>query len=150
MDETRFAALDALTERSTTVTKNGFSVNLAAEPEEWDRCLRALGRSAGYFRMAERLSALYEAQFGEPYLFSEDCMAWELQYHADAYLDALGYRGHSPHFSTLFFSKEELIAHTKEIDISVKDVNDPKQVIMFRYRQGIRPCWRGTDKDPFK
>ena len=75
MDDERFSELDALTERSTTVTRDGFSVNLAAEPDEWDRCLRALGRKAGYARMAERLSALYEAQYGEPYLFSEACLA---------------------------------------------------------------------------
>ena len=35
--EIDFDALDALTERSTAITENGFSVNLAAEPEEVKR-----------------------------------------------------------------------------------------------------------------
>lgn len=142
--------LAALVERATRYLPEGFSVDLSAEPEEWDRLLRALGHGRGYALMAEALCKGYEARYGEPFLFTEDCVAWELQYHAEAYFNAIGYAGYRPHFSTLFFNRERLIRHTKVIDVSAKDAKDPKQALTFGYRAGVRPCWRGTEKDPYR
>ena len=142
--------LMALVERSTRYLPEGFSVDLSAEPEEWDRLLAALGHSRTYAWMADWLCAGYEARYGEPFLFTEACVAWELEYHAEAYFHAVGRAGYRPHFSTLFFDRERLIRHTRVIDISTKDVNDVRQALMFNYRAGIRPCWKGTERDPYR
>ena len=68
----------------------------------------------------------------------------------DAFMTAKGYKRYSPNVTTLLFSKEELESHCKVVDISPEDVNNWKQRTMFRYRKGIRDCYRGTEKDPFR
>ena len=142
--------LRALTERSARLMTEGFSLDVATEREAWDRCLKALERGAAYAAVAETLCGLYEQRYGEPFLFSDACVAYEVRYHVEAYLDAVGFPGYRPHLSTRLFDRESLIRHTKEVDISTRDVGDAKQRLMFGYRTGIRDCWRGTEKDPFR
>ena len=144
------AELSALLERCTTFSPAGFSVDLAAEPDAWDGCFRALGVRPACRRMAELLCARYRERFGEEFLFSVPCVAWELRYHAAAYMAAAGFRGYARHVSTLLFPRRQLILHCKEIDISTEDVKSLRQRLMFGYRRGVRPCYRGTEKDPFR
>lgn len=141
--------LDALTEKHTDITENGFSIHLDAERELWDAAIRAAGRRSAYRQMAEQLCRMYRERFGREFLFTERCMAFEIQFHADAYL-AVTVGGYPRHVGTLPFSRDALIEHCCSIEIDVEDVKSLRQRLMFRYRQGIRPCYKGTEADPFK
>ena len=139
-----------LLDRYAEIRPDGFRINLAAAHAQWDRCLKQLGLHYAYARMAAYLCHTYLKRFGEPFLFSEDCVAWEIQYHVDAYMAARGYRHYSRNATTLLYSKAALISHCREVDISVDDMNDWKQRTMFRYRSGIRDCYKNTPRDPFR
>lgn len=141
--------LSILTERSTQFRKDGFSINIADREQEWQDCVSACGRNKAYAEMAAQLCRHYENAYGEPFLFTEECIAWEIRYHFDAYMSARGFRGFPRHITTYAFSRESLIRHCRVIDISTDDVGNLKQRLMFGYRRGIRPLWRGTERDPF-
>ena len=144
------AELAGLLEKYAVIQPVGFSIDLASAHRQWDGCLKLLGLKEAYKRMAEFLCRTYLERFGEPFLLTEDCVAWEIQYHTDAYMAAKGYRHYSRNVTTLLFTREALEAHCKEVDISLEDMTNRKQRLMFRYRQGIRDCYRGTEKDPFR
>lgn len=142
--------LSELMGRYSAIHVDGFSIDLASEPARWDRCMKQSGLKAAYARMAAYLCRIYRERFGEEFLLTESCVAREIQYHADAYLVAKGYKRYSRHVTTLLFSRAALEKHCKEVDISLRDLDNWKQRIMFRYRRGIRDCYRGTDRDPFR
>ena len=142
--------LTGLLEKYADVQAQGFSIDLASDHGRWDVCMKRLGLGEAYARMADWLCRAYRERFGEEFLLTEACVAWEIQYHADAFMAAKGYKRYSPNVTTLLFSKEDLESHCKVVDISLEDVNNWKQRTMFRYRKGIRDCYRGTEKDPFR
>lgn len=142
--------LTRLLDRYTEIRPDGFRIDLAAAHARWDRCLKKLGLSRAYRQMAEHLCRAYEERFGEPFLFTEDCVAREIRYHADAFMATQGYRHYSRHATTLLFSKAALSRHCREIDISTEDTADRKQRLMFRYRSGVRDCYKKTERDPFR
>ena len=142
--------LFGLMELYAVIQTDGFSVDLASEHEKWDRCMKRIGLSTAYSQMAGFLCRVYLERFGEQFLLTEECVAKEIQYHADAYMAAKGYRGYSRNVTTMLYSKAALESHCKEIDISLQDMNDWKQCLMFQYKKGIRDCFRGTEKDPFR
>lgn len=146
--ETAEDLLGTLCDKFGEIKEKGFAVDLRAEPAAWKRAVSALGPRRAYRLMSERLCAAYERRFGRPFLFSEECVAFEIAYHAEAYFWALGYGG-KRHVSTLLFSREELARHCEIIDISTDDVAVAKQRLMFSYAAGIRSCYRGTAADPF-
>lgn len=134
--------LNALLEKYTTFRKTGFSVDLTGDPKAWDACIRKLGQPKAYELMSAWLCAQYKERYGREYLFDDPCVAFELEYHIAAYLWALGYVGYSRHITTLLFSREQLIQHCESVDISVRDIKDAKQRIIFGYDSGIRPSCR--------
>ena len=140
--------LDALTEKYTDVAENGFSIHLGAERELWDAAIRAVGRRSAYRQMAEQLCRMHRERFGREFLFTERCMAFEIRFHADAYL-SVTVGGYPRHVGTLPFSRDALISHCCSIEIDVDDVRSLRQRLMFRYRFGLRPCYRKTKYDPF-
>ena len=142
--------LAGLLEKYAVIQPKGFSIDLASAHRQWDACMKSLGLKEAYRRMAEFLCSSYLERFGEPFLLTEACVAWEIQYHTDAYMAAKGYRHYSRNVTTLLFTRQALEAHCKEVDISLEDMTNRKQRLMFRYRQGIRDCYRGTEKDPFR
>ena len=144
------AELAGLLEEYAAIEAEGFSVDLASAHARWDGCMKALGLEEAYGRMADWLCRAYREHFGEEFLLTEACVAREIRYHADAYMAAKGYKGYSRNVTTLLFSKAELESHCREVDVSLRDMTDWKQRTMFRYREGIRPCYRGTERDPFR
>lgn len=141
--------IEDLVRQNTDVSEEGFSIHLDTVRDEWDREIRAAGRKPAYRRMADELARLYREQFGREFLFTERCMAFEIQFHTDAYM-AVTVGGYPRHPSTLFFSRAALVSHCRSIEISKEDVKSLRQRLMFRYRFGIRPCYKKTDENPFK
>lgn len=142
--------LEELCRRCTGLSEKGFSVNLARAEEEWLACFRSLGLSAACRAMAHILCGVYLDSFGREYLFSEDCLGWEIEYHVRGYYWARGYEGFPRSVTMLAFSRDQLISHCKEIDISTDDVSDLRQRSVFDYYHGIRDCYRNTDLDPWR
>ena len=141
--------MDGLLKTHVKMDEKGFAIELDGAAERWDACLKRLGLHSGYRLMAERLAEAYHETYGKPYLFTEDCMAYEIEYHADAYFWASGYRGYRRNVTSLLFSRDELISHCRVIDVSTDDVTSFRQRAMFRYRKGVRPEYRNTAADPF-
>lgn len=135
--------------RYSAVQEDGFSIDLASAPGRWDSCLKRMGPDRAYDEMAQYLCHVYRERFGKPFLLSETCIAQEIKYHADAYLAVQGYRKNSRPLSTLLFTREAIRLHCGEVNISLEDLRDWKQRLMFRYRSGIRDCYRNTEMDPF-
>ena len=141
--------LRRLTEAYTALTEKGFAVDLRKETAAWHAAVLSLGAHEAYKLMSELLCSAYARRYGREYLFTEKCVAFEIDFHAEAYFWTQGLAGHVRHPSTLLFSREELMRHCRVIDISVDDVNKPRQRLMFGYEEGVRPCYRNTEQDPF-
>lgn len=141
--------LETLCKELTEIREDGFSVNLERARGDWSTAIHAAGRRNAYRRMAECLSRLYQECYGREFLFTEKCMAFEIQFHADAYFSVTE-GGYPRHIATLPFSREALISHCREIDISEEDVKSLRQRLMFGYRRGVRKTLRGTERDPFR
>ena len=141
--------MNDLLKESVQMSDRGFAIELERQPERWDAFLKRAGLHRGYRMIADSLSETYLATYGRPYLFTEKCMAYEIEYHADAYFWACGYRGYRRHATSMLFDRESLISHCRIIDISTDDVASRRQRLMFRYRKGVRREYRNTEADPF-
>lgn len=142
--------LSALLDEYTTITETGFSISIETETKKWDEYIKQIGIKDAYTYMGEYLCQMYYDVYGEEFLFSEECVAYEIEYHVDAYMGAKGYSGYTRNVTTYMFSDDYLIEHCKTIDISTKDVYNTKQAIMFNYKSGIRSCYWYTEKDPYR
>ena len=141
--------LNGLLADSVTMSENGFAIGLETCAGRWDALLKRTGLHRGYRLMAEKLSDMYREAYGRPYLFSDRCMAYEIEYHADAFFWASGYRGYRRNVTSWLFGRDELISHCRVIDISTEDTASRRQRLMFRYRSGVRSEYRNTPSDPF-
>lgn len=108
-----------------------------------------MGIDNAYNYMSAYLCQKYEDNFGKAYLFTNECVAYEIEYHVDAYMRAQGYKQYRRNITTYVFSKQCLIDHCKTVDISTKDVENLKQSIMFRYKKGVRAEYKNTANDPY-
>ena len=131
------------------ITEDGFTIDLKSAVAEWDACISGIGQKEAYNLMSNYLCESYKQLCGEEFLFSNECVAYEIEYHVDAYMYTQGYKGYHRNITTLLLSKEYLEEHCKVIDISTNDVNDKLQRFMFNYQKGIREKYKGTAKDPF-
>ena len=148
-DGDKYDELDQLLDKYATVSEDGFTINLEDETEEWNSCIKEIGVQQAYDYMSDYLCQKYEATYEKEFLFSNECVSYEIEYHVDAYMCMKGYSGYSRNITTFIFRKESLVGHCKVINISTNDTDDFKQAVMFGYMNGIRSQYRGTDKDPY-
>ena len=148
-DEEAKEELRSLLDEYTSISETGFTIDIGTAAAEWDRCIKQLGVNKAYAYMSEYLCDQYYETYGEEFLFSESCVAYEIEYHIDAYMCVKGYDGYVRNMTTYFMSKQYIIDHCKTIDISTNDARNPKQGLMFNYYYGIRRCYVNTKKDPF-
>lgn len=141
-------ALDALLGPCTTVLPEGFRINLALSPAAWNEAVHRYGGVPLCRACASWLAASYRAANGEPFLFSEPCMAFEFRYHLNAYLWTQGLRT-LRHVSTLILPKRRIERVCRSIEIDTGDVYRWTQRLMFRYFFGILPQYRRTARDPY-
>ena len=141
--------LYALTDEYAKIYETGFSINIESATNDWNNCLTTIGVDEAYQLMSEYLCNAYYTKYGKEFLFSDSCVANEIEYHVDAYMWTQGYSGYSRNITTLAFSKEQLIEHCKTVEVFTTDVNTLRQRLIFSYKKGIRDCYKGTDEDPF-
>lgn len=141
--------LDSLVAQHTIYSEQGFSVHLEKNTEKWDLAISSIGPRKAFLLMAEQLCKAYYDKYEKHFLFRESCVAFELGYHINAYLSMMGCHGYHRHITTLLFTKEQLIEHCQSVEISTDDVHNFRQRVMFRYRSGVRPCYRRTADDPY-
>lgn len=142
------SVLDALLAPCLTVLPEGFRIELHKNLPAWDDARKQYGVRALCAAVAARLDAAYREAYGEAFLFSPRCMAFELLYHLDAYLWTQG-RGKRRHVTTLAFSREKLDASCRSVEIDVSDAYRIGQRLMFRYFFGVRREYRNTEQDPY-
>lgn len=139
---------DALLAGCTEVLAEGFRIALFVDPEGWAELSCAVGARRLCAYAAGWLCAAYERQFGEPFLFSERCMTFELLYHLRAYLWVRGLC-RVRHVTTLLFPRRTIKRTCRSVEIDRNDVYRLSQRIAFRYFFGIRGMYRRTEKDPY-
>lgn len=145
-----YSKLEELLDKYAAVEEWGFTIDIESETKEWDACIKEIGVQDAYDYMSTYLCNKYKDTYGEEFLFSNDCVSYEIEYHVDAYMCIKNYPGYSRHVSTYVFSKDELDVRCKQVDISTKDVFNLKQMVMFDYKSGIRSCYWYTEKDPYR
>jgi len=133
-DKKRFLA------KFTEINEEGFKVHLKDAEPLWDNYAKSVDVQTLYDELSAYLCDEYYNNYGKEFLFSNECVSYEIEYHMDAYMHVNGYSGYYRNVTTLIFSKKYLIEHCKIIDISVRDVSNFKQRTMFNYKKGIREC----------
>ena len=141
--------LNELLQKYAAIKENGFDIDLESAPEEWNKWIMSMGVRRACALMSDGLCERYKQMFGKEFLFTNRCVAYELEYHIDGYMYAKGFKGYHRNITTLLFSREKLIAHCREINISTNDVKSWKQRTMFRYKSGVRKEYQKTESDPF-
>ena len=141
--------LQRLMDAHTRYVPAGFSIDLGHDTEDWDRILRAVGVKEACRRMAELACAGYEQYSGKPFLFSEDCVAYEIKYHLDAFMLTQGFGGYHRNLAAALLPRPLITSRCREIDISANDARDLKQRFIFHYKRGIRACYQNTPADPY-
>lgn len=134
--------------RCAEVLSEGFRVDLSERTDEWAALSEALGSKRLCAYCADALEKAYRKRFGEAFLFSERCVAFELLYHLNAYLCVKGYRRTRP-VSTLLFQKASVERRCRTAEIDKNDVYRLSQRIAFRYFSGVRSLYRRTARDPY-
>ncbi|MDO4466775.1 MAG: hypothetical protein Q4C49_07175 [Bacillota bacterium] len=100
--------------------------------------------------MASILCETYQTMYGEEFLFTESCVSYEIGYHVDCYFRILGDKRYPLHLAIFLLNKERILQSCSVVDIYTYDVKSFLQRTLFRYRKGIRACYKNTNKDPFK
>ena len=131
--------------RCAKTLPEGFCVDLSADPQGWAAASRAIGSKRLCRGVADLLCGAYEAQYGEPFLFSERCMTFELKYHLNAYLSVKGLR-RLRHVTTLLFPKrtvERLPQHRDRHKRRIPEEPAAHVPLLFRHPQGVPPHGKG-------
>lgn len=148
LNEPELETVRAMLLRCAKTLPEGFCVDLSADPQGWAAASRAIGSKRLCRGVADLLCGAYEAQYGEPFLFSERCMTFELKYHLNAYLCIRGFR-RVRHVTTLLFPKRTVERTCRSVEIDRNDVYRTSQRLAFRYFFGIRKEYRRTARDPY-
>ena len=146
---TALDALHRLMDAHTRYVPAGFSIDLGHDTEEWDGTIRTVGVREACRHMAEHACAGYEQRSGKPFLFSEDCVAYEIKYHLDAFMVTQGFKGYHRNMAAMVLPRALIHSRCKEIDISANDARDLKQRFIFHYKKGIRASYQNTPADPY-
>lgn len=148
--KTALEELLLLMQAHTRYVPAGFSIDLGHDTENWDRAIRAIGVSNACREMAVYACDGYEQYAGHPFLFSDECVAYEIKYHLDAFMVVRGFSGYRRNMAALVLPRALINSRCREIDISANDARDLKQRFIFHYKKGIRSCYKNTDADPFR
>jgi len=148
-DDVTILFLNFVDEQSN-INENGFSIDIQSSTKTWDCFFKEIGIHKAYNLISKHLCNRYLSNYGEEFLFSDSCVAYEIEYHADAYMWTQNYSGYSRNITTYLFSRETLIEHCKTIEIFTSDVYNFKQSLCFDYYNGIRDCYKGTDREPYE
>lgn len=141
----------------TKYEENGFAIDISESAELLDAYIRVLSRDSDFDAfdvMSGHLCGRYAEKFGREFLFGDECVADEIEYHVCGYLALLGYEGYEEPLTAAMYrrlySEEELRSHYELVEIYTDSVNDPVQALVFGYWFGIRDCYVGTEDDPFR
>lgn len=130
--------LEELAKKYADIGTDSIALDLSKAPERWDQTIRALGRKPAYEALAGFLCREFRLKNGREFLFSDECVAYELGFHIDAYLSVLGFQGYPRHITTYAFSKAALDRHCRRVEIEEKDLHDFRQRLIFHYKRGLR------------
>ena len=144
------AEMDRLLNEYATIDETGFTIDLESATAEWNSCISEMGVKEAYEYMSDYLCQKYKEKYEKEFLFSNSCVAYEIEYHVDAYMSVKGNSGYSRNITTYFMSAKYLIDHCKVVNISTNDVGNFKQEKMFGYKNGIRECYKNTPDDPYR
>ncbi len=138
----------ALLTPCTKVLPEGFAIDLSCDLAAWDELVRSLGGRRLCRAAAAWLTEAYQKTFGEPFLFTERCIAYELWWHLSAYRWTQGLSRVRP-LAALPFPKKRLERACRSVEIDTNDIYRWSQRLIFRYFWGVRPVYRRTARDPY-
>ena len=140
--------LEELVKKYGTVKPDGIALDLSKDPARWDRVIRDLGRKQAYAHIGKSLCREYRRQNGRDFLFTEECVAYEIGWHINAYLWTQGFKGYPRHVLTYAFSKEALDRHCRTVEVDEKDLHDLRQRLVFHYKKGLRKSRSAAEVRP--
>lgn len=123
MEETGKRELEKLvvqhTRENTKVRACYLGIGLGSWSEELYEAVEALGMSRATALMAEGALGVYKEKVGEAYLLLQKTVAYEIQYHVEAYFYAIGKKEYfwKRHITTWAFPKKMLERRCEVIDI---------------------------------
>ena len=143
---------------TASITKDHISIDLESVNSELYTYCEVTGVSLleACQRMADGVCDRYYQNYNEEFLLSNACVANEIFEHILAYRWAIGERN-TPTLLGLGYraikgSKEAVAIACVRIDIRVSEIcigGPTSQSFVFGYRNGIRECYRGTERDPW-
>ena len=142
--------------RGVSVGQTSISVDFTSNPELYHTNSGRNYQKNISYAVAELACRKYLTKYGEEFLFSDECVGYEIYLHLEAYTNSIGLSSRSNILVTGYSIKNffvndnnTLYDHVHIADISIYDAYDPLQEMAFCYSYGIRPCYKYTSRDPF-
>ncbi|MBQ0065244.1 MAG: hypothetical protein KBT48_05725 [Firmicutes bacterium] len=142
--------LRELIEKNTDFTNDGFSIHFEKDTNTWHWIIQSMGTKYAYSIMADILCELFKEKYGVEFIFHEKCVAYEIAYHVNCYMDVKGYKGYTRPLSSYLLLQQTILDRCNIVDIYQADVKSFRQRVIFRYRKGIRKSLVGSERDPFR
>ena len=126
--------------------ENNISIDITNYADELDSAIKDIGMVNVCYIIACSATSKYKSETGSDFALLEKTVAFEIQYHVEGYLYAVGKAGYglSRDLTTCVYSKDGLKDHCHIIDIDYNDVYAPRntkkhlQSILFDYIGGSR------------
>lgn len=137
---------------NASIKKKSISIDLAGNHDDVLLCEKLIGLDLMSEVIGEIVDAEYTKKFGEEFLFTTECMIFEIKEHIDGYLFMNGDSARMPSamvtaymiylkhkgwsFDRIIKSISKSVA---KVDIDVSDLYDDQQSSYFQYWKHIRP-----------
>ncbi len=126
--------------------ENNISINIKDHADELDAAIKDIGIVNVSYIMACSATSKYKNETGSDFALLEKNIAYEIQYHIEGYMFAIGKKGYglTRDLTTCLYSKDKLIDHCWKVDIRYADKDEPItslgywQSLIFDYAGGAR------------
>ena len=135
------------------ISEGSISIDIGSVKDDLMECYDVLGIDMTSALITQIVSQRYIAETGKEFMFTDECMYFEIREHIYSYIYATGERDLSPNLLSQVYtfylyakydaSAEEItqaiLSATSNVDLNERDLGDVLQSTFFRYRFNIRP-----------
>ena len=138
--------------QKATIEEDMLSVNFTAYHDTFVSASRFMSPGVIGEILSEILCDRYAEIYGYEFLFSDKCVAIEIEKHLEGYLYMIGEGGKRnliTNIGILWKGEEGAYRSLCSAEIATFQVLRWDQALMFNYFEGIRDIYQGTEKDPW-
>lgn len=138
--------------KKASINKGTISIDIGSANSDLLDCYDRLGLNVTSAIITGIVSTRYEGEIGQEFLFTDECMCFEIREHIHAYLFATGQRQLGANaIAKAYYMKQILegksdeealqaiVNATTSTDLREADIMDPMQKLFFGYTNSIRP-----------